>query len=179
MSGKPRWFYLLPTHMRPKKARKIQAIEQVRNKYGLLDEVLARGIMLSPWAFRKLQYFRLRQVKKEHPFLPDKHLWKMVLLSAFYSKLDSKGRLCEEDDEKYWQDCLTAEDIRSLIGDIDEILSRFRSFKEVVDYIIYFHEETGRLPATSGIQKELHAALEGIRGLEPQQLSSENPLPHD
>jgi len=110
--------------------------------------------MVSQWTVKRTQRFCLEQNKKQMPNASEQELWKAVLLSRLQTKLMSPP----ETDP--FAKPLSQEEILSRIENIDNIVSGFKSFDDVLDYIITMDEEENRFNDPSGIQDELNNLLE-------------------
>lgn len=151
---KPQWYKLLPDSVKPIDKRKIKKIEDFRKRYRFTDEVMFMGIMVSRWAVKRIQKFCLEQLKRQMPDASEQELWKGVLLSRFNVKLVSPP------ETNPFAEPLSQEEILSRIENIDNIVSGFKSFDDVIAYIILMDEEENRFYDPSGIQDELNNLLE-------------------
>lgn len=153
MFGKPRWYNLLPPHLRPSE-EKISKIEDFRKRNFLTDHLLFIAIGTSPWAVRKVQEFCLEQNRKIMPNVSEKELWKSVLFSRFQTKLATPS-----DYYPPWATPLSQEEILLRIDNISSIMANFKAFEDVVDYVLKMDEEEGAFSDPTGISNELNEIL--------------------
>ncbi len=151
---KPQWYKLLPDSVKPMDKGIIDRVEYFRKNHEFPHEAIFIGIIVSRWAVKRIQYYTLELIRKQMPNASENELWKQVLLSRFNVKLMSP----EETD--IFSKPLSQEEILSRIENIDNIISGFKSFDDVIAYIILMDEEENRFYDPSGIQDELNNLLE-------------------
>jgi hypothetical protein len=152
--GKPKWFKQLPSYYRPDTS-KVQEIENFRIHFGFDNELFIMMISMTPWGVRKLQYFMLEKFKKENPFLSRKELWKAVI----HSKLNAKIMTLEMP-PPFYANPLSLEEINSILANLNEIVGKFKSFEELVDYLVEIDRNEGWYTDPSGLGEELNDLLE-------------------
>ena len=158
MFAEPQWYKALPDSVKPIDKEIIERVDSFRNKYpGFIHERMFMAIMVSPWAVKKVQKYTLELIKNHLPTVSEKELWTRVLLARLDTKLHS---LPETD---HFAKPLSKEEILSRIENIDKIVSKFKTFDNVVDYIIKMDEEENRFYDPTGIQSELNNLLETKR----------------
>ena len=133
---KPKWFNLLPSHLRPDKKR-ISELEKLRRAFDIPHDALATGIISSPETTRKVQRQCLRNLKNQNPGVPEKELLKMVLISRI----------------------ATPPSIDMTEQEIDQALENINSFDELCDYIIALDEKEQLFSDISGIGKLIDEIL--------------------
>ena len=154
MLFKPQWYMMLPDDVKPIDENVIKKIEDFRKKYGAPDKMIFMGIMVSKWAVKRIQKYILKLIRKQIPNASEKELWKVVLLA----RLDTKLMSPPETDT--FAKPLSREEIVSREENIDNIVSDFESFDDVIDYIIQMDEEENRFYDPIGMQSELENLLE-------------------
>jgi len=155
MFFKPQWYKLLPDHFNPMNERILESIERLRKENGLTHEMISMGITLTPWAVRKLQEHCLAQGRKLMPFASERELWKRVLLSRLQAKLAHS-----DIPSAPWHNPLSKEDILSMMENINNICANFKSWHNVVEYIVSIDRDEGIFSDPSGIMDELNLLLE-------------------
>ena len=146
---------MLPDHFKPKNERILESIENLRKEYGLTHEMIFMGIIVTPWAVRKLQEHCLEQNRKLMPNASEEELWKSVLFSRFQTKL-----MALDIPPAPWHNPLSKEDILSMMENIDNICAKFKSWHDVVEYIVSVERDEGTFSDPSGIMDELNWLLE-------------------
>lgn len=154
MLFKPQWYKMLPDSVKPIDKRKIEKIEDFRKRLGVPDEAIFMGIMVTRWAVKKIHKYLFEQAKKLMPNAPEQELWKAVILSRF----DAKLKTSPETD--LGAKPLSPEEIFSRMENINNIISGFKSFDDVLDYIIAIDEEENRFYDPAGIFDRLNNLLE-------------------
>ena len=154
MFFKPRWYKMLPDSVKPINDNVIEKIKDFHKEYKLTNRMIFLGIMSSRWSARRIIKFCLEQDKVQMPNASECERWTYVLASQFRAKLMSPA----ETDP--FAKPLSQEEIRSRMKNIDNIISNFKSFDDVVDYIIKMDEEENRFYDLSGIQSKLDNLLE-------------------
>jgi hypothetical protein len=156
---KPQWYELLPISVKPILGDVIKRVEGFRKEHGFTDEIIFMGIMSSRWAVKRIQKYWLEDGKKLMPNASEKELWVSVLLSRLDVKL--KGSMWETEwGPDLFAKPLSQEEILSRIENASNIVSDFRSFDDVVNYVIAMDEEENRFYDPTGIQDELNDLLE-------------------
>lgn len=153
---KPQWYKLLPISIKPIEGEVIKRVEDFRKEHGFTDEIIFMGIMSSRWAVKRIQKYWLEDGKKLMPDASEQELWKGVLLSRFNVKLSVPA----PSELNPFAKPLSQKEILSRIENIDNIVSGFKSFDDVLNYIIAIDEEENWFYDPSGIQDELNNLLE-------------------
>jgi hypothetical protein len=155
MFSKPQWYKMLPNSVKPIDEQTIERVEIFRNKYpGFTHERMFMAIMVSRWAVKRIQKYTVELIKSHLPTASERELWRRVLLARLAAKLNSPP----ETDP--FAKPLSKEEILSRIENMDNIVSNFKSFDDVVDYIIQIDEEENRFYDPTGMQSELDNLLE-------------------
>ena len=152
------WYALLPEHMKPTN-EKLEELEQFRQEWGFPHKMMFMAIALSPWAVRRVQEVCLEQNKRLLPNANEKELWRSVIISRFHVKLLVPA-FSDQVTLAPWMKPLPKEELLSRIERIDSIVATFKSFDDVVQYIISLDREEGAFHDPSGMQDELNALLE-------------------
>lgn len=142
---KPKWYKLLPHHMRPD-GNKIKKLEALRKSLDLPHDIFFMRIGGSRWAVIKAQEATLEQAKKAMPNATDKELWWSILLSRFEVELNFPSPWSPPPDK-----------ILNRMENIDTIIAHINSFEELVDYVVGMEEAD--LFDPSGIQNEIDQVL--------------------
>src|SRR5208337_1457863 len=142
-------------HLKPKNEMVIESIERLRKKYELSHENISKLIILTPWTVKVVQEDCLRQGRILMPHASEKELWKGVLLSNLNTKLASLNV-----PTGYLEHPLSEEEILSLIKNIDTICVDFKSFSDVIEFIISIERKEGTFSDPSGILDEVNFLLE-------------------
>lgn len=148
MFFKPKWYRMLPDSVKPiddaiinKMTELINTIKELQKFSGItdglggIDEVLSMRIMTTRWAVKRIQKFCLEQYKKQMPNASDRELWTGVLLSRFQVKLSMAMAPADP-----FSKPLSSEEILSRVENVANIVSGFKSFDDVVNYIIAIDE---------------------------------------
>lgn len=138
----PKWFNDLPEHLRPD-VSKVGPLEDLRNRYGFSHEIFVMAISVGEASTRRVQHFMFRQLRAQMPNVPEKELWKAVLVSRAKTTLDVGMAFGIKPMEE---------------EDIAEIVERAKTFEDVCEAIIE-HERPQRTIDMSGIQREIDALL--------------------
>ena len=155
MFFKPQWYKMLPDHFKPKNERILESIENLRKEYGLTHEMISMGIIMIPWAVRKLQEHFLEQNRKLIPNASEEELWKSVLFSRFQTIL-----MALDIPPAPWHKPLSKKEILPMIENIDNICADFKSWYDVVEHIVSIDRDEGYFSNPSGVLDELNALLE-------------------
>jgi hypothetical protein len=163
MFFKPKWYNLLPERLKPKKENILEDIENLRKKYGFTHEVIYMYIILTPWAVRTIQKDCLEQGRRLMPNASEQELWKGVLLSRLQTKLAANiptAPWCNYNP-------LPKEDLLSMANNVDNICAKFKSWDDVVEYIVSMERDEGTFLDPSGILNELDLLLGSWKIPEP------------
>lgn len=156
MISKPEWHMKLPDHLKPTNDEAIQNIENFRKENYLTDELMFMAIGTTEWAVRRIQQYTLGIFRKEFPDLSEKELWKSVIMSRLQTKLSFD--FIEETDP--FAKPLSKQQIFSIIEKLDNIISNFKTFEDVVEYIISIDQMENRFHDITGMQAKLSKLLE-------------------
>lgn len=170
MFFKPRWYKMLPDSVKPINEDVIKRIKEFHKEIkefqpGLSDEMIWMGIMTSRWAVKRIQKSILEQAKKQMPNASEQELWAGVLVSRFHAKLINPA------ETQPFAKPLSQEEILSRMENTANIVSGFKSFDDVLNYVIAMDEEENRFYDPTGMQEELNNLLEGgtfpLKGTHP------------
>lgn len=156
MISKPEWYMKLPNHLKPTNDEVVQNIEKFRKENYLTDDLMFIAISTTKWAVRKIQQYTLGIFRKEFPDLSEKELWKSVIMSRLQAKLSFD--FVEETDP--FAKPLSKEQIFSIIENLDKVISNFKTFEDVVEYIVSLEEKENRFHDIAGMQATLSKLLE-------------------
>lgn len=151
--GKPKWFRKLPSYLSLQEAD-IPDLEIFKTRYSINDNTFAMMISMTPWSVKKLQLYTLDKFKRENPFLPQKELWKAVIQSKMNVKL-----LTLETPPPFFVKPLSRSEINLIINSLDEISTKFKSFDDVIRFLIEIDDREGWFTDPSGITEELNELL--------------------
>jgi hypothetical protein len=121
---KPRWYHVLPAHIRPPK-NTIEHLEAVRKQYQMKDDSFLVAIASSPWAVMRAQEATLESLREQFPDAEEEKLWSAVILARLEIKLKSPAA---------WDP--PAEELRSKMESIEETMSGIHSWNDVVNHIL-------------------------------------------
>ena len=155
MLFQPNWYKMLPDSVKPMSTKQIKAVETFRKKYGGNDLPTFMGIITSPWAVARIQQHSLARLQKIMPEATEKELWKEVLCA----RLLIKASFSQEPDDPHATP-LSEEEIKERLENIDEIISSFNSFDDVIQYILAIDEQENRFFDPTGLKVELNNALQ-------------------
>jgi len=153
----PKWFKSLPDYIKPS-SDLIEELEQVRKQYSFDHEVFFRMLMTMPWAVGKLQRYMYWEYKKVLSHLPEKEIWRSVILS----RLDTKRKVYQSMSYDPGTKPLTNKQIDEIVEGVDKKLDSFKNFEEVIDFIIELDKQEGQFdvpPILSNIIYELDIKL--------------------
>ena len=158
---KPKWYGKLPASLKPIDDEILHEVENFRKENYLTDDLMFMAIGTTKWAVRKIQKYILEQSKETSPHLTEKELWKSVIYSRLQVKLNScvmkKVGLQESDP---FVKPLSEQEIHALMENLDKIISKFKTFEDVIEYIICIDEKENRFHDISGMQANLENLLE-------------------
>lgn len=135
----PKWYKLLPDYIKPSR-NLIEELEAIRSNNLLDHEVFFRMLMTMPWAVGKLQRYMYWYYKQNLLHLPEKEIWRSVILS----RLDTKRKVYQSMPYDPGTRPLTNKQIDEIIESLDQKLDEFKNFEEVVDFIIDLDRKEGQ-----------------------------------
>ena len=74
----PKWYTMLPDHLKPP-TKKIWKLELLRQD--LPDELFMKAIAISPWAVIRVQEETRDHLRRQYPEMTEKDLWMSVIAS--------------------------------------------------------------------------------------------------
>lgn len=135
----PTWYKMLNPALWPIDNMTINKIDDYRKKYCLTDDMISQMINMTRWAVVRIQYYCLEHLKMQTPHRPEQELWKQVLLS----RLNLKLSFLQFESDPFAKP-ISKKELLSRINDIDNIISKFRNFEDVINYIVEMDEEENR-----------------------------------
>lgn len=153
----PKWYKSLPDYIKPSR-NLIEELEASRKQYSLDHEVFIRILMTMPWAVGKLQRYMYWHYKKVLAHLPEKEIWRSVILS----RLDTKRKVYQTMSYDPGTRPLTNMQIDHIVEKLDDKLNGFKNFEDVVEFIINIDKEEGQFdtpPIISNMIAELDITL--------------------
>ena len=128
-SNLPRWYSVLPEHIRPD-PEKVKKLEELRVMLSMRDESFLVALASSPWAVKHSQEATLRNLQLQIPDADERKLWTAVVLARYEIKLGSPSS---------WDP--PPEELRRRMDSIAEIVQDFTSWDDVVHYILELDRE--------------------------------------
>ena len=135
----PKWYISLPDYIKPS-SDLVEQLDEFRKKYSFDHEIFFRMLMTMPWAVRKVQRHMYWKYKGMLSHLPEKEIWRSVILS----RLDTKRKVYFSMSYDPGTKPLTNQQIDQIVGNLDNKLKEFNNFEDVVEYIISIDEEEGQ-----------------------------------
>jgi len=154
--GKSRWYKILPTYFQPDESV-IQEVENFRSRFSLEHDFLAQMISITPWSVKKLQWFMLKKIRTEQPTWPEKEIWKSVIISRMNVKLMTADFPPDIDSTP-----LSRAEINDIIKQATTIVKDFKSFVEVVNYLLEIDYKENRFYDPGRLLDDLNNILENI-----------------
>lgn len=124
VSNHPRWYSVLPVHIRPHEQR-IEKLEQLRVDLKMRDELFMVALASSPWAVIQAQEAALESLRQQIPDADERKLWSAVMLARLEIKLKSPAP---------WDPA--PEEIRRRMDNIQEIMRGMTAWEDVLRYIL-------------------------------------------
>ena len=124
MFFKPRWYQVLPVHIRPPE-EKVEPLDNLRRVLGMRDDTFMVALASSPWAVVRAQEATLESLRHQFPVADERKLWTAVVLARFEIKLQSPAP---------WD--LPADEIRNRMESIGEIMRGLTTWDDVIRYIL-------------------------------------------
>ncbi len=141
MFFKPRWYHVLPAHIRPPK-HTIEQLEEVRKKFQMRDDSFLVAVASSPWAVVRAQEATLESLRQQFPDAEESKLWSAVILARLEIKLKSPAA---------WDP--PAEELRRKMESIEDIMRQIHSWHDAVRYILAM--DHARMPAESSTPQSM------------------------
>lgn len=153
----PGWYSMLPNTVKPLTNEQIRAVEAFRKSINGNNQTTFLGIMISPWTVAKIQRHHLAEFKKSaKPGVTERELWKTVLLNRLATKALWAGEHNTDPNAKP----LTKEQVMSRAEKIEETVAGFKTFDDVIKYILEMDKLENRFYDPSGLSAELNRILE-------------------
>lgn len=124
MSFHPRWYRVLPIHIRPPE-EKIAGLESLRAELQLSDEAFLVALASCPWAVIRSQEATLESLRQQFPDAEEKRLWTAVVYARLEMKLRSPAPWDPPGDV-----------LRSRMETISDIMRPLSSWDDVLRYIL-------------------------------------------
>lgn len=141
MFFKPRWYNVLPGHIRPPR-EKLEELESLRKKFQMRDDSFLVAVASTPWAVVRAQEATLESLRQQFPDAEERKLWSAVILARLEIKLKSPTP---------WDP--PPEDLRRKMESIEDIMRRIESWNDVLRYILEM--DRGRMTADSSSPQSL------------------------
>lgn len=152
--GKPKWYKTLPPYFQPDESM-IQQIENFRKQYSIDHNTFAQMVAMTPWSVKKLQWFMLKKFRAEQPSWSEQEIWKSVIISRMNVKL-----MTVDYPPDYGSSPLSRNEINDIINQAATILKNFKSFDDVVKYLLDIDYKENRFYDPSGVLNELNRILD-------------------
>ena len=123
-SNAPRWFHVLPVHIRPA-ADKVAKLEELRTSLQMRDELFMIALASSPWAVVRAQEAMLESIRQQIPDADERKLWTAVVLARLEIKLKSPAP---------WDP--PPEEIQRRMENVQEIMRNISSWNDVIRYVL-------------------------------------------
>lgn len=143
---KPRWYQVLPEHIRPPE-EKLEDLETLRLTLHMRDDGFLAAIATTPWAIVRSQEVVLETMRRQFPEADDRRLWTAVLIARLEIKLGSPAPWDPSEDE-----------IKNRIETITDIVRPMSSWHEVLAYILEMDKE-GINPDPTGPHMQIEKIL--------------------
>jgi hypothetical protein len=124
VSFKPRWYDVLPVHIRPPD-EKLEQLESLRKKFQMRDDSFLIAVASTPWAVIRAQEATLESLRQQFPDAEERKLWSAVILARLEIKLKSPTP---------WDP--PPEELRRKMESIEEIMQTMSSWNDVLRYIL-------------------------------------------
>jgi hypothetical protein len=138
---KPRWYQVLPVHIRPPE-EKVEPLENLRRTLGMRDDTFLVALASSPWAVVRAQEAALESLRHQFPDADERRLWTAVVLARFEIKLQSPAP---------WDP--PADEIRNRMESIGEIMRGLATWDDVIRYILEMDRDAVSSDAASPQQR--------------------------
>ena len=152
--GKPSWYKTLPPYFQPDESM-IQSIENFRIQYSIDQNIFAQMVAMTPWSVKKLQWFMLKKFRAEQPSWSEKEIWKSVIISRMNVKL-----MTVDYPPDFGSSPLSRNEINNIMDQAGTIVKDYKSFDEVVRYLLDIDYKENRFYDPSGVLDELNRTLE-------------------
>ncbi len=146
MSLQPRWYRVLPPHIRPPEDA-IARLEELRAELGLDDEAFVIALASSAWAVVRAQEATLESLRQQFPDAEEKRLWTAVVYARLELKLQSPAP---------WDP--PPEAIQARMEKIAEIMRPLKSWDDVLRFVLEMDSE-GRGSDPSSPPHRIHRVL--------------------
>jgi hypothetical protein len=123
-SNLPRWYSVLPAHIRPDQ-EKVAKLEELRVSLRMRDESFIVALASSPWAVVRSQEATLQALKKQIPDADERKLWTAVVLARYENKRNSPAPTDPPPEE-----------IQRRMDNIQDIVRTFTTWDDVLSYIL-------------------------------------------
>jgi hypothetical protein len=143
---KPRWYQVLPEHIRPPE-EKLEDLETLRLTLHMRDDGFLAAIATTPWAIVRSQEAVLETLRRQFPEANDRRLWTAVLIARLEIKLNSPAP---------WDP--PEEELRRRIETIAEIVQPMTTWPEGLAYILEMDKE-GINPDPTGPHMQIEKIL--------------------
>ena len=146
MVPEPRWYTVLPAHLRPPE-EKIELLEELRIMLAMRDEAFLVALASTPWAVVRSLEVRLDSLRGQFPDADERRLWTALLFARLEMKLHAPAS---------WDP--PEEELRRRMETIGDIMRSITSWDQMVAYIHDMDREGIR--TEPGIpQAQIHSLL--------------------
>jgi hypothetical protein len=146
VSFTPRWFHVLPAHIRPAK-HTLEKLEATRTQFEMRDDSFLVAVASSPWAVVRAQEATLESLRRQFPDAEEEKLWSAVILSRLEIKLKSPAAWDPPPDE-----------LRKQMESVEESMRSIHSWPDVIRYILEM-DRAHMAPDTSSPQYIINQLL--------------------
>ena len=147
MISKPRWYDMLPGHLKPEREA-IKRLEELRTYYGLTDDDIVTGISISDWAAIKMAEIMIEKLRSESSIKEEKDHWR-VIINYYYQGIIN-----------YHYKGIPPKSMIEKGKELDDIIMRMDSWENVIKFIISLKRENMDHDI-SGIQEQIDSTLYG------------------
>ncbi|MBP1657575.1 MAG: hypothetical protein H6Q31_2176 [Bacteroidetes bacterium] len=146
MVPEPRWYTVLPAHLRPPE-EKIELLEELRIMLAMRDEAFLVALASTPWAVVRSLEVRLDSLRGQFPDADERRLWTALLFARLEMKLHAPAS---------WDP--PEEELRRRMETIGDIMRSITSWDQMVAYILDMDREGIRTEPGSP-QAQIHSLL--------------------
>lgn len=146
MVPEPRWYTVLPAHLRPPE-EKIELLEELRHTLAMRDDAFLVALVSTPWAVVRALEVRLESLRGQFPDADERRLWTALLYARLEMKLHAPAPWDPPQDE-----------LRTRMESIGDIMRSITSWDQVVAYILDLDREGIRAEPGSP-QAHIHSLL--------------------
>lgn len=146
MVPEPRWYIVLPAHLRPPEEKK-EPLEELRITLAMRDDAFLVALASTPWAVVRSLEVRLESLRGQFPDADERRLWTALLFARLEMKLHAPAAWDPPPDE-----------LRRRMETIGDIMRSITSWDQMVAYILDMDREGIRTEPGSP-QAQIHCLL--------------------